>query len=320
MLHALLALFFTANALCAPLPALRLDPTGTTVSGISSGAFMAIQLQVALSSLIHGAGSVAGGIYGCAEGSGTKAQMQCMMLPRMIDAAKFIKAAEEEAKAGRIDSLENLKQARYYLFHSEADATVNFSALASLQAFAEAFTPKAQVKVETVKDAAHAFPTLNYGRDCKLSGSPFIVNCQRDVAGEILTQLYPGLKAPAAEATGTMLAFEQGKYSELGAGMADEGHIYVPKACERGACRLHIALHGCKMNSEFIKGEFREHAGYNRWADTNHLVVLYPEAAKGLLNPAGCWDWYGYTSVDYAVKSGKQILFISKALGALGIH
>lgn len=42
---------------------------GTTVSGISSGAFFSVQMQVAYSSLIAGAGVIAGGPYYCAQGN-----------------------------------------------------------------------------------------------------------------------------------------------------------------------------------------------------------------------------------------------------------
>ena len=51
-------------------------------------------------------------------------------------------------------------------------------------------------------------------------------------------------------------------------------------------------------------------AGYNRWAETNRIVVLYPQARAtwGMpLNPYGCWDWWGYTGTAYTGKSAPQI-------------
>ena len=45
----------------------KLDASGVTVSGISSGAFFAHQFHVAYSGLVTGAGMVAGGLYACAE-------------------------------------------------------------------------------------------------------------------------------------------------------------------------------------------------------------------------------------------------------------
>jgi len=46
-----------------PPPALGADPSRTSVSGLSSGAFMAVQYQVAFSGSVIGSGIVAGGPY-----------------------------------------------------------------------------------------------------------------------------------------------------------------------------------------------------------------------------------------------------------------
>ena len=61
------------------LPALKIDKTQTTVSGLSSGGFMAVQLHVAYSATFaKGAGVVAGGPFYCAEGSIVNATGRCM--------------------------------------------------------------------------------------------------------------------------------------------------------------------------------------------------------------------------------------------------
>jgi hypothetical protein len=56
---------------CSPsgeaLPQLGIDVKQTSASGLSAGAYLAGQLQVAHSSEIIGAALVAGGPYGCAE-------------------------------------------------------------------------------------------------------------------------------------------------------------------------------------------------------------------------------------------------------------
>lgn len=55
------------------LPKLGADLAATSVSGLSSGAFMAVQIEVAHSKDIVGAGIVAGGPYACAESQGEPA-------------------------------------------------------------------------------------------------------------------------------------------------------------------------------------------------------------------------------------------------------
>jgi poly(3-hydroxybutyrate) depolymerase len=48
-------------------------------------------------------------------------------------------------------------------------------------------------------------------------------------------------------------------------------------------------------------------SGINEWADTNNIIVLYPQATSSSSNPLGCWDWWGYLSSDYALKSASQM-------------
>ena len=62
-------LLFAAGVAAQPLPRLAATTNDVTVSGISSGGYMAVQFQVAYSSVVRGAGIVAGGPYYCAEGS-----------------------------------------------------------------------------------------------------------------------------------------------------------------------------------------------------------------------------------------------------------
>ena len=61
-----------------PLPGLGADGAGLTVSGISSGGYMAVQFQVAFSRQVRGAGIIAAGPYDCAEGSSIRALAHCM--------------------------------------------------------------------------------------------------------------------------------------------------------------------------------------------------------------------------------------------------
>jgi hypothetical protein len=49
------------------------DIAQTSVSGISSGAYLAVQFHVAHSNIVRGAGIIAGGPYYCAENSSSRA-------------------------------------------------------------------------------------------------------------------------------------------------------------------------------------------------------------------------------------------------------
>lgn len=122
-------------ALCLGLGAARADDdlglkrggnrSDVTISGMSSGAAMAVQYAVAHSSSIAGVGTVAGPGWGCADGSLSRALNDCLC-GRHAPRAKT-DAARRMARSGKIDSLVSGKpQAlkRSYVFHSPADMTV----------------------------------------------------------------------------------------------------------------------------------------------------------------------------------------------------
>jgi hypothetical protein len=56
-------LFATQSAGAADLPKLNIDPRQISVSGLSSGGYMAVQFEVAYSTLVMGAGVIAAGLY-----------------------------------------------------------------------------------------------------------------------------------------------------------------------------------------------------------------------------------------------------------------
>src|SRR5215468_4868285 len=83
-----------------PLGRFPVDRAQVSVSGISSGAFMANQLHIAHSAGIMGAAIIAGGLYGCAvlevqsEGVfalATRAVGQCMSTPSLLPDVGFFK-------------------------------------------------------------------------------------------------------------------------------------------------------------------------------------------------------------------------------------
>ncbi len=131
-------------------------------------------------------------------------------------------------------------------------------------------------------------PTLNEGSACASSEAPFLGNCNYDAAGEALKFIQADLKAPAAQSSGTVYPIQQQKIAgQLAATMAEQGYVYVPKSCEQGqSCTLHISFHGCNQHADAVGMAYVEKAGFNRYADSNNIVVLYPQsrASKSYAN------------------------------------
>jgi poly(3-hydroxybutyrate) depolymerase len=82
-------------------------------------------------------------------------------------------------------------------------------------------------------------------------------------------------------------------------------------------CRLHIAFHGCRQGVSRVGDDFIRDAGYNRWAATNRIVVLYPQVTASSSNPNGCWDFWGYSGVNYYAKQAPQMRAVKEMMDRL---
>jgi Esterase PHB depolymerase len=287
------------------LPALQIDPADTTVSGASSGGYMAVQLHVAFSARFgKGAAAISGGPFNCAEGSVLRGLTRCLGKTD-IPVDELVQITRKWAVERAIDPVENLAKSKVYIFSGAKDSTVPVVTSEALAKYYAAFLPAGNVVLKKDIPAEHAFVTDSFGAACDTKGAPFINNCGFDLAGAILAHLYGPLVPRAATAGGALLEFDQAAF-EPAHGMGSTGYAYVPKSCTAGeTCRVHVALHGCRQNATEVGDAFAKNSGYNRWADTNRLVVLYPQTGKGATN--GCWDWWGYDDANYAKKSAPQM-------------
>jgi hypothetical protein len=307
------------------LPRLNILPGSLTVSGVSSGGYMATQYQVAYAKDVIGAGIIAAGPWMCAQGSLFRALDECMK-GELIgpDTAPLVAEAREAAKAGRIDDPSWIVPDRVFVFHGSRDTTVGAAVTDSLLRFYGSFIPQERIRYETKVAAAHGFPAKDQGTACDVAAAPWINDCDYDAAGEMLRHFHDDVSEPAGKLRGQLVSFDQRRYAAAGAlaSLADDGWVFVPKDCAAGnPCRIHVAFHGCRQGSGFVGMAFARNAGYNRWADANRIVVLYPQVEKSWFwpfNPQGCWDWWGYTGPDYATRDGAQLSSVHRMLQALG--
>lgn len=316
------------------LPSYNADIAETSISGISSGAFMAVQFATAWSSIVVGVGAIAGGPFGCSGGSASAALSTCMGGQPSPDVATMISQADRWSASGAIDSLANIARQRVYLFNGYNDAVVTRPVSNALAAFYTHYKP-ASLFYQTAIGAGHSQVTLEYGGGCADNGGEFINRCGYDQAGIILQHIY-GVLNPRNEGppSGQLIAFRQDEFTRprrpIDASLNDKGFAYVPSACDAmQRCRVHIALHGCLQSYGNIGKDFLRHAGYNPWADTNHIIVLYPQIQRvtftrlGITNPQSCWDWWGYLdsnptqSPTYLLKAGQQISAIKGMIDRL---
>lgn len=314
---------FATAATTPALPKLVLAPE-ITVSGLSSGGYMAAQFHLAYSKQVQGAAIIAAGPVYCAANSLTVAFAHCLnkadSKPDLGAATRYLQAQQQ---AGGIDDLAQLKDDKVWLFHGTQDATVASAVSDALAAQYQTWVDAANIRYIKDQPVAHHFPTDgNQGTDCLLSEAPFLGNCQYDAAGLLLAHLLPPLQPKAATASGNLIKINQYQLAAVAKGqLAESGYLYVPKSCSQGQqCRLHVSFHGCKQYAGAVGDAYARGTGLNEYADTNQLVVLYPQTDKSAMapfNPNGCWDWWGYSGENYSTKQGPQMAAVKQLIDAL---
>ncbi len=333
----------------------------SSVSGLSSGAFMTVQLHLAHSASFAGAGVIAGGPFRCAESFRGAAALAadayvqgalyiCMnpLAPQSgPNSAHLAQVARETAADKEIDAVEHLKNDRIYIFTGSEDSVVYSSVVQKTREFYELLgVSPDHIRYVSDVPAGHSIITDN-AEDSPLSSNqpPYINRGGFMQSHDILQHIYGELNPPAQHLSGHLIRFDQTEFfgGQSRASMSNFGYAYVPRAVQEGAkARVHIALHGCKQGYNYVNyvngrpdkqnsppygNRYITTTGYNHLADTNNIIVLYPQA-QGIddgvtQNSDGCWDWWGYTSPDprkpdYYSRSAIQIQAIHGMLSRLG--
>lgn len=332
VMAALLMLTGAARADDAPrLPSLKLDPARVAVAGLSSGGYMATQVQMAYPEWFPAAAIIAAGPFGCAAGRLDLALSTCMKGVPAPDAAALAARAKERSAKGDIGALKHLAHGRVYLLHGKDDALVSPVVAEAGARFYEALREgdpaleSLQVTDDGGRAFAHNLPVAAAGDDCDKSVSPYLGHCGFDAAGEIFARLFGKVLRGANDSKGELRRFNQDAYRPDGADafLAAEGYIYLPPDCMAGKrCGLLVAFHGCKQNADAVGEAFVKDAGFNRWADAYDVAVLYPQtrASTAPMNPQACWDWWGYSGEHYDSRQGVQLRWLIGAVQALGLR
>jgi poly(3-hydroxybutyrate) depolymerase len=332
---AALASLATLAARAAPvsLPNYGADILQTSVSGLSAGAYMAVQMHVAHSAIMQGAGVFAGGPYHCAEATLFIAQTRCMRpnfvfpAPQPGDIAYFARLTRERAAAGLIDDPANLARQKAWIFVGSLDDVVRPAVADSLAAYYAYFMAPENIVLhhdmatfhnQVVLEGDRRVHPCNYKNNSALRDA-YVNDCDYDAAGELLQHIY-GALAPrnGGAPAGRLIEFDQREFvaNPRSHGLDDSGWAYVPASCEAGArCRVHVAFHGCFQYAGYIADAYMRNSGLNPWADTNRIIVLYPQTvAVAGRNPNGCFDWWGYTSGAYDTRDGIQIAAVRRMI------
>jgi poly(3-hydroxybutyrate) depolymerase len=322
------------------LPALGANGQQTSVSGLSSGAYMAGQYQFAHARSVVGAAIIAGGPFGCAEArngtwywpgarlamNATQSLEACMQTAwswyGIPDAAALAAKARALAQTGAIDPIDAIARHRIYLFSGGRDHIVDHQlVVAAAEVYLRLGIARDQMTTGTQEEAGHGVMTVPKSDDCGQSQPPFVLHCGVDQAQDLLAHIYGSLVAKSAPLSTGWITFDQRPFmqGQRSTGLADAGSAYVPADCQvMAGCRIHIAFHGCQQNNATVGDAYTRGSGLADWAETNRLIVLFPQVdANPVLNPLGCWDWWGYTGFDFLTRDALQIAAVHRMVAQL---
>ena len=282
-----------------------------TISGFDSGASFAVQMHIAYSLNITGAGVVAPAPYYCSLGSRARYHTACSINPYLTSLAPLTQFATDAATLKQIDDVKNIQNDRVYLFSGSLDTITLPTVANQTDAFYRTFIHN-NYQMNTVYNisAQHAWVTNMYGNPCWANSSPGINNCNYDMAEALLSQLLGNLIPKGTQLPSNLIPFDQSNYADIWqAGLSTRGWVYLPQYCITHVCDVHLCFHGCNQNYDLIGNIFIKETGLNEWAETNDIIVIYPQTITTQDNRRGCWDVWGYTGSNFTYQSGLQMSF-----------
>lgn len=285
----------------------------------------AVWRHVAFSASTIGVGVVTGGPYNCAFVN-PGGILTCMQGTPLGVASWH--AALGFAALGQIDPVANLQRQRVYLFSGTRDVFVSPSVVdATSDFFLAAQVPQENLVYTKNFAAGHAFISDLFGSPCDTNGAPFINKCPDadllyDQPRAVLQHIYGPLQDEVTTLSAQPVAFDQTEFKGARSSkMDEEGFVYIPRDCQTGGCAVHVVFHGCLQGASEVGDGIYGQLGYNQWADTNRIIVLYPQVKRSQFfpfNPNGCWDWWGYSGTTFQTRSGAQLAAVNAMVQRLG--
>ncbi|MGZ6849191.1 MAG: prolyl oligopeptidase family serine peptidase, partial [Blastococcus sp.] len=153
----------------------KLNITRDYVTGISSGGYMATQLQIAYSSRFRAAGIFSAGPYWCAQDSVAIALQACSDDTVPIDLQPLYAQTDQYAQQHKIDPLANLTRSRTYFFHGTVDSTVKTPVADALATYYRHYG--VPLTYRNTRPAGHGWISKLGPVACGDTAAPYINNC-----------------------------------------------------------------------------------------------------------------------------------------------
>jgi hypothetical protein len=220
------------------------------VAGVSSGAAMAVQLNVAYSGTFKGAAIYAGVPYYCAgydQLSAARAAAGCSRTVPRAPLANLEKVTRSWADQGLIDPVRNLQNSLVYLWSGRSDSIVQPTVTDELRSFYSDFGANV-FHYDNQFPAGHGWESPYGPVPCNRTAAPFINRCYDSPddgeaydSEEVWLSRFFGPLQPKAVGPlhGALLTFDQTRFAPGGAAakisVADTGMYSCPGAVRTAA-------------------------------------------------------------------------------------
>ncbi|KAG2383153.1 hypothetical protein C9374_004490 [Naegleria lovaniensis] len=311
-----------------------------TFSGFGSGASMAVQMQFAHSKKVAGVASFSGLPYYCIKNNLTRLET-CFKHTEQVTVDEIVDILQKLTYYNLIDDYsESISSHRVYLQSGSQDKSLTqAAAIKSRELFEFLNVPKENIKTVLDIPSGHAMVSVDYSDSEKNKcGSevqkPYIQNCGFDLVADALKFLLfqnddqkfvnNKIAKKNEDLLNNLFKIDQTPFASQRHLMGDYGYLYIPSACQKDETKcthIHVAFHGCDQLEE----EFALYSGYNRVAEQNNIVVMYPRSSiQDRYNPHGCWDFFGtengddYRSELYLARLGPQMQTVARMIEQAG--
>jgi len=316
-----------------------IDEQSIVLTGFSSGATFAQQLQFSYSSFFAGIAVFSSSFFGCGPGDGIADHFDqvCTKLENQqesdyFDPHEVLKEIRNWFEEGILENPIQLKDKRLYIYAGLKSYMFSPYQSFGILSVYEPYIKNPSAIRTRVQNSNLVFPTHNsYGSACDsfAASTAFIGNCGFSGAFEALSFLLP-TKVKKEPSPGkkyrlrTLQTFDQTQFTKgiPNAQLDTAGYFYVPARCAKGVfrCPLNFYFHGCLTGREFNSTDHIVNSGFLETADLNDVITIFPQArATSPENEMGCWDTIGISGPLYATQKGDQVkavkLMIDTILG-----
>ncbi|CAJ1359973.1 unnamed protein product [Effrenium voratum] len=232
---------------------------------------MAVNHLFAHSASVDGALIAAGSPYGC----GMEKDEEDRCYYGNVDIEQSVRWTWGRYAQNLIDDPSNLNKVPVLLFNGKSDECVYTRVMRDTFKTLQYFVDKDYLFRSFNTNAAHVW-SLDHGQcHCGACASLYgslrccdVNNCHYDLSGDLFGHRWT-------------------------AGLWKFALVYVPTGCEARVleCRIHVNYHGCIRKRLKRRRLWATSIDLNEYAESNDIVVVYPQAAGSPRVGNGCWNW-----------------------------